>query len=45
MAIADVKFLISLKSKRFIIQRSQSKKDPRPIAFRSHLNLSPLNDS
>lgn len=45
MAIADVKFSISLKSKRFIIQRSQSKKGPRPIAFRSHLNLSPLNDS
>lgn len=45
MAIVDVKFLISLKNKHFIFQHSQSKNDPRPIAFHSHLNLSPLNDS
>lgn|GEM_PF-2895495 len=45
MAIVDVKFLISLKNKCFIFQRSQSQKAPRSIEFRSHLNLSPLNDS
>lgn len=45
MAIADVKFLILLKSKRFIIQYCLYKKDPRSITSRSHFNLSPLNDS